>query len=217
MAVNLKQLPKTGSYKIMSIDPSGSHMAYTIGIVDTSSKSLNITHSGMIWTKASFNRGQRLRYMQACLNYIIDSYNIDHTITEAYFSNPKLLTGATAIIPVINCFIDMACSKFNKEFMELGPTSWRSILGIKKILVNGKSDYKKPTLDYVVKQLGSLPATLPSNLDMRERQFPHDASDSLAIALAIAKYNDITKVSLDKGCFRPVDLLSKLGELSKEL
>lgn len=216
MALQLAKIAEFGIHNLLVLDPSSSHLAYVYITLDLDNKKANITKAGMVWSKASYNKAQRYIYMQAALEHL-SSQSISFTISEQYFSNPKMLSGSVAVIPTINALALMAAYKNKAQYVELGASSWRGILGIKAIKTDKGRDYKKPTLDRVVSLIGSLPATIASNLDMRERQLPHDLSDALAIALAISKYHDVTQITVDKDCFRPVDLLEALSKLSKEI
>lgn len=216
MAIQLPKLAESGIHNLLVLDPSSSHLAYVFITLNLDNKSANISNVGMVWTKASFNKAQRYIYMQAALEYLA-SNNIKHLYTEAYFSNPKLLTGSVAVIPTINSMALMASYKKQATYEEIGASTWRGLLQIKPITINSKRDYKVPTANKVISLIGQLPETIPSNLDMRERQLPHDLSDALAIALAICKHHGIDQIKLDEGCFRPVFLLEGLAKLSKEI
>lgn len=220
MAINLPKLFDKGKHNILCIDPSGSHMAYVVAELDLDNGIFTILNAGMIWTKASYERAARLSYMQAAIATMIShpphtEHVIDAVVTESFFSNPKQLTGGTAIVPTINAFIEMAADDAGAKFQEVGATTWRSILGIKATKDDkGKRDYKEPA-KRVVELYTKLPEQIPSNIDMRPRNLPHDLTDALCIALAIAKYHNIAKVAFDTAWHYPHGYLLRFMQLTK--
>ena len=219
MAINLPKLFDNGKHNILCIDPSGSHMAYAICELDLVDGNFTILNAGMIWTKASYSRPERLSYMQAALNVMINNppykeHAVDAVVTESFFSNPKQLTGGTAIVPTINAFIEMAADDAGIKFQEIGATTWRSIIGVKADKSSGKRDYKEPAKRYV-ELFTKLPETVPSNLDMRPRKLPHDLTDVLAIALSIAKYHNCARISFDQAWAMPHGYLLRFMQITK--
>lgn len=191
---------------ILAIDPSGEHLAYTFISVDLNANKAVITDSGMIWTKGTFTRGQRFEYMLKSLEWLMtkSSYTPTKIITEQFFINPRLRMGV-AVIPIINGFIEMLCSKHSIEYNELPPPSWRKELNIKPVYdAKGKRDYKTPTKQVVENTIKSLPATVLSNVTLKERATPHDLTDSLAIGIAFCYKNNIKSISLNNNAFSAI-------------
>jgi hypothetical protein len=174
---------------------------------------------GMVWVPASFSKGKKYRYMLAAINLLAagDEDAVPSAIvTEAFFANPKQMMGS-AVVPTINSFANMAADALKLEFHEMGPTTWRGILGIKAIKTeDGKRDYKTPTADYVRKFI-TLPEEIPSNINRKLRKMPNDITDVLALALALVKHHGIEKVSQSNTTFHPFSWLEKLEKLSKEI
>jgi len=71
MAVNLEKVFTSGKKKILAIDPSGSHLAYVIAELDLSTREIFIICAGMLWAPASYDKPERLRYMQSCIDSLI--------------------------------------------------------------------------------------------------------------------------------------------------
>jgi Holliday junction resolvasome RuvABC endonuclease subunit len=216
MAIKLSKIADIGHYNILFIDPSGSHLAYVYTMLDIDNKELLISKVGMVWTKGTYTRAERLRYMQSAINILIQECDI--VFTETFFSNPGLLSSSTAIVPTVNCFIEMAASEHSKRFEELGASTWRSILGIKAIQNNGKRDYKVPTASKVAELLKKpLPSAILSNITLKERDVPNDVTDALAIALAISKYHEVTQIKLADIAFNDILLINKLNALMEDI
>lgn len=202
------------SKNILCIDPSASHLAYVISEIQ--GDELYIKAVGMLWTKASWNRGQRFLYMDNALDYLIEGtrteYITDSVMTEAYFVNFKHKSGV-AVIPIINGFIEKNCSKYNVKYNELSASSWRGILGIKK----KDGDFKAPTRHKVEEYIGTLPPEITSPITMKKRAIPHDLTDALGIAIAHAKQQGINKVVLANSVFYPFTIIEKLNNLAEEI
>ena len=220
MAINLEKLFTSGKHTILAIDPSGSHLAYVIASLDLEAKEIFIIAAGMLWTPASYDKGERLRYMQSCIDSLITNppysqYILEAVISEAYFSNPRLLTSAGSIIPTVNNFLQMATSEAGVKYQELGPSTWRSILQMKSVKDHaGKRDWKTPAIDYV-ERYKTMPEKLRSNVDGRMRNTPHDLTDALCIALAVAKYHGCDKVDFSNIWDYPLALLTRFAQIAK--
>lgn len=219
MTPNFPVLGTSGKFPILVTDPSASHLAWCLCILDISKGECYIAHAGQLWTKDKWSRGQRYDYMFRCLEALSQGdkeVTPSVAVTEAFFMNPKLLFSA-AVIPTVNAFIEIACSRIKAKYLEFSPTSWRGIVGIKGVKdAKGKKDYKVPTADYV-KKFMKLPDTVPSNINRKERQMPHDVTDVLAMALAIAKFHSCDKIIQSNTCFMPVKWLEKFAKLSEEV
>lgn len=197
------------------LDPSGSHLAFAYVEIDHSTQSATIFESGMLWTKAKWSRGHRFQYMYSSLKYLIESCNKIPTYvqTEQFFFNPKLRSG-TAVVPIINSYAEMICSRNNRAiYSEVPPPTWRATLGIKHILdSNGKRDYKTPTKDKVESIIGKLPNEIKSNITLKMRDLPTDIADVLAIAIAHLKKQGIHTIKRATSCF---DINNTIEELNK--
>lgn len=207
-----------GKHGFLLIDPSASHLAYCLSELDLDKKELYISAVGMLWTKDSWTKAKRYRYMLDAAMILLDGNGevLPHVlVTESFFMNPKLPMGS-AVVPTINALLNMAAEESEVIYQELGPSAWRGILGIKAISIAGKRDYKVPTANLVKKSV-KLPETIPSNVNRKERQLPHDVTDVLAIALAVAKHHGITKISTANTAFYPVDLIEKLNKLAEKV
>lgn len=219
MSVNLAKLFTKGRHRILAIDPSGSHLAYVIAVVDIDNKICEVLKAGMVWTPASYTKDERLRYMQSCIDSIINNppfheYIIQAVFTEAYFANPRMMTSSASIIPTVNNFLQMAAGEAKIPYLEAGPTSWRSILGIKGVKVNGKTDYKDPAKKYV-ERYAVLPAQIRSNVDGRLRNTPNDLTDALCIALAFAKHHGCVTVEFRHLWDFPLGHLNRFAQIAK--
>lgn len=220
MAVNLDKLFTKGKHNILAIDPSGSHLAYVIATLDMDIGELFIVAAGMLWTPASFDKGERLRYMQSCIDSLINNppyaqYIIDAVVTEQYFVSPSMMTGAASVIPTVNSFLQMSASESGIIYQEFGATTWRSILGIKATKdAAGKRDYKAPAKAYVELHK-AMPEKIRSNVDGRPRNTPHDLTDALCIAMAVAKYHGCDKVDFSNIWDFPLTLLNRFAQIAK--
>lgn len=219
MSINLPKLFESGKHNILAVDPSGSHLSYVLAEMDLDKESIQIVKAGMLWTPASYDKGQRLRYMQAAIDVLICTppyaqYIVDAVVSETFFTNPKLITGAASIIPTINNLMLMAASQEDIKYQELGPTTWRSILGIKGIKVDGRFDYKEPAKRYV-EQYEKMPETIRSNVDGRMRKTPHDLTDALCIGLAVGKYHGCNNVSFLHTWDFPYGHLNRFAQIAK--
>lgn len=207
-----------GKHGFLFIDPSSSHLAYCLAILDFKQKEVYIVATGMLWTKDSWTKAKRYRYMLDAASLLIEGTKevFPHVlVTESFFMNPKLPMGA-AVVPTINALLNMASEEKDVLYYEMGPSAWRGILGIKPATIAGKRDYKVPTANLVKKSI-KLPETIPSNINKKERLLPHDITDVLAIALAVAKHHGITKIVTSNTMFYPIDLLDKLSKLAEKV
>jgi len=213
---------KEGQPKALIIDPSASHLAYAIVTFDFIKKDLHIDACGMLWTKDDWSRGKRYRYMYKAIQTLA-SGNVDGVpnaiFTEGFFVNPKMMFGSS-VIPTINSLAEMAADDLKIPFFEMGPSTWRGILGIKPAItmVNGKRtrDYKVPTADFV-STLIKLPEKIPSNINRNMRLVPNDVTDVLAIAIALGRHHGLQKVSQSNTAFHPLLWIEKLEQLAKEI
>jgi Holliday junction resolvasome RuvABC endonuclease subunit len=210
MSLNIPSFFEKGKNTILFIDPSASHLAYCMADLDLDAKKMDIIATGMLWTKGTWQRGKRYKYMQNCINLLFTGYvNIlpKAVVTEGFFINPKQMFGAS-VIPTVNAFIEMAADTNKAKYLEIGPPSWRSILGIKaQKTAENKRDYKTPTANLVKHRLGEIPSKMPSNLDKKERKTPNDVTDVLAIALAYAQSQGVNKVRTCGNYTMPTELL----------
>lgn len=207
-----------GKHGFLLIDPSSSHLGWSLVQLDLDKKELYISAAGMLWTSDSWTRPTSFKYMWEAVKILLDGDGeiIPHVIvTESFFMNPKLPMGS-AVVPTINALISMAAEEVDVHYQEMGPSTWRGILGIKALTINGKRDYKKPTADLVKKHI-SLPETIQSNINRKERMLPHDVTDVLAIAIAVAKHHGISKIITGNSAFLPFTILEKLNKLAKEI
>jgi len=207
-----------GKHGFLLIDPSSSHMAWSLVTLDLDSKELYISAVGMLWTSDSWSKAKRYKYMWDAVKILLNG-NEETTphvvVTESFFMNPKLPMGS-AVVPTINALISIAAEDLEVHYQEIGPSTWRGILGIKATKIAGKRDYKKPTADLVKKSV-SVPETIQSNINRKDRLMPHDITDVLAIALAVAKHHGITKVITGNTAFYPIDMVEKLNKLSEKV
>lgn len=172
--------------KIMVVDPSGSHLAYTICEINPITNKLVILDVGMIWTTDKWSLGQRFTYVFNCLELLARESDIDHIFTEAYFSSPNFRSG-THIIPTINHIMQMIAYQSDKDitYEEISPSAWRKPLAIKADIKEGKKDFKTPTKRKVEEVLGKLPEEIVSNITGNNRSLPTDVPDALAISIYI--------------------------------
>jgi len=219
MAVNLPILFSKGEHNILAIDPSGSHLAYVIASMNVDTGTMQILKAGMLWAPASFDKPERLRYMQSCIDSLIlnppySNYIINAVVTEQFFVNPKLITGGGSIVPTVNNFLQMASSEFRIPYQEFGATTWRSILSIKGIKVDGKTDFKEPAKRFV-ERYTKLPTQIRSNVDGRMRNMPNDLTDALCIAMAVAKHHGCDKIEFWHLWDYPVVYLQRFAQIAK--
>lgn len=219
MSNNFPVLFDSGNHKLLFLDPSASHMAYTIMEFDFDKKEMYLVSAGMIWTKDSWAKGKKYRYMYGALKLLASKGaegKLEVLVTESFFANPKQMHGS-AVVPTINALANMACDYYGLRFEEMGPSGWRKILGIKPGKdTKGKRDYKTPTADYVKKYI-KLPAEITSNITNKSRSLPHDVTDVLAIALAVGKHHGLTKVITGNVAFTPFTLTQDLLKLTEEI
>lgn len=203
---------KLSSGYILVIDPSSEHLGYTVSKLDNNH--LVIEDIGVLWTKSAWDRGERFTYMaNAIQSFINDPRGIVECVSEAFFSNPKMMMGSS-VIPIINGIIEMEIFKSGKPitYQEVPPTVWRKTLSIKPAMVNGKRDYKTPTKDKVEELLVfKFPDNIISNITGKDRQLPTDVPDVVAITLAAAIDSGANKLEISN------DLVyNRLGTLIKE-
>ena len=184
---------------IITIDPSGEHLAYAVVHMDQVNSTAKYIDVGIIWTHTSWTKGHRFDYMQKCLKHLVLEYKPVGIWSEAYFVNPKMRTGMS-IIPTINHIIQMVMYQLDNEttFGEISPTSWRGGLQIKPDYINGKRDYKGPTKVAVEKLLGKpFPSEVLSNITGKLRSLPTDIPDALAISIYVIKEHGIKVLDFD--------------------
>lgn len=207
-----------GKHGFLFIDPSASHLGWCLALLDLDAKQMYVAATGMLWTKAEWTKAQRYRYMQQSAAILLDGTLevMPHVIiTESFFMNPKLPMGS-AIVPTINALLDMVAEEKGVIYQELGPSAWRGILGIKAATIKGKRDYKVPTAEAVKKHI-NCPEQIPSNINRKPRLLPHDITDVLAIAIAVAKHHGVTDIVQSNTLFSPLDVIVKLEELARKI
>lgn len=207
---------------ILVIDPSASHLAYCYIDLDFKTKEAHFQSTGMLWTKGTWNRGQRFLYMNRCFDVMLNGIpsHIPNTIvSEQYFVNPKMLSGGTAVIPVINGLLEMKAAELGDvQYTETPPPSWRSQLGIKFLKDSkGKRDYKTPTVNAVEANGIKIPDAVISNITLKARETPYDISDCLAIGLAVCKANGFSNITVSNTLFHPKMLTDEFNRVSKEI
>lgn len=187
--------------RIIVLDPSTSHLAYVYLDLDEKTETATIARAGMLWTKDSWGMGQKLEYMHNALDALIEE-DLEEYHTEAYFVHFSRPTGISAIPTINNMFKMLIFRKTGKELLkEISPTSWRKTLAIKPDVVAGKKDFKAPTRRKVEQMVGKIPDEVTSNITGKLRATPHDITDAMAIALAIAKEKQYTKFKLNAEVF----------------
>lgn len=199
---------------ILFIDPSAQHLAYCFVDFDFKNMEAFISGCGMIWTKASWTKGQRFHYMNNCFNLLmkgLPGFIPNMAVTEQFFMNPKLRSGV-AVVPSVNALLEMNCSIHNIDYGEIPPPSWRSELNIKAIKLNGKRDYKQPTKEVVENFIGSLPEEIKSNVTLKPRSTPSDISDVLAISLAHIQNMGFKKIDKSNILFIPYNIIEALNK-----
>lgn len=222
-----KGLPKLGSAKkLLVIDPSSSHLGYVL--VDLDNGVAAIESAGMIFTSGTWTKGQRFLYMDQCLKELLQGRSgsiPEVAVTEQFFMNPKLVSGV-AVVPVVNGLIEKNCAEQGLvPYFEVPPPTWRAKLGVKadyvmenvKGVLKKKRDYKTPTIRIVENHLGKLPATIKSNITLKERDTPHDLADALAIALATVMDNGYNKFEVLNACFFNFTLIDRFNKKAKEM
>jgi Holliday junction resolvasome RuvABC endonuclease subunit len=208
----------SGVHGFLLIDPSAAHLGWALATLDLDKKELFISAIGMLWTKDSWSKGRRYRYMLQAINQLLQGNVtvIPHVVvTESFFMNPKLPMGS-AVVPTINALINMAADENDVLYQEMGPSAWRGILGIKASTITGKRDYKIPTAQLVKKHI-TLPETIQSNINRKDRLLPHDITDVLAIAIAVAKHHGVTKIETSNDAFVPLIILEQLNKLADKI
>ena len=219
MGNNLIQFFNKGKHRITVLDPSSSHLAYAIVLLDLDNKNLFIENCGMVWTLDSWSKGKKYRYMHKVMRLfgigILDQIS-KAFVTEAFFSNPKAMVGAP-VIPTINSFALMAADEMEMDYHEFGASTWRGILGIKAIkAADGSRDYKVPTAN-LVSQFIKVPDQIQSNINRKMRKLPNDITDVLAIAIAVGRHHGINKVDIGNTAFMPFQWLEVFEKLAKEI
>jgi hypothetical protein len=187
--------------RVLTIDPSASHLAYTVSEIDQFSGTHIIEDVGIIWV-GDWEKGQKFSYMRKCITFLIEECNITSICTESFFVSPRLKTGSS-IIPTINNLMHMIIYESGKNitFDEVSPSSWRKVLGIKPVLdAKGKKDFKLPTRQEVEKRLNiTFPDEVVSNITGRPRAFPNDIPDALALTLYVSSEYKIKKLAIKPG------------------
>lgn len=219
MAIQFPIIHSTGAHSFLVLDPSASHLAYALVTMDFNKATLFIENVGMVWTKDSWSRGKRYRYMFKSIE-VLASGNKDAVpgalLTEGFFVNPKMMFGSS-VIPTINSLIEMTADEKGLGYYELGPSTWRGILGIKPTKNEaGKRDYKVPTAN-LVDQFVKVPSEIPSNINRKMRKLPNDVTDVLAIAIALGRHHGLNKVSQSNVAFLPFHWLEALSKLAEEI
>jgi Holliday junction resolvasome RuvABC endonuclease subunit len=221
----LRKIKKTSSAPEVKqiglfLDPSGSHLSFTYAELNSTTNKMTILEAGLVWTKGTWNRGQRFDYMYKCLDLLINTHRIvpNFIVTESFFMNPKLRTG-TVVIPIINGLIEMIVSRDARtSYLEVPPPVWRATLGVKPIKDSkGKRNYKLPTKAIIEGLIGKLPEEIKSNITLKPRATPSDLADSLAIALAHGKRNGMTSFEVERCTFNPFTITDSLNKIANSL
>lgn len=190
--------------RLLVIDPSANHLAYVIVNNQT------IESCGMIWTKDSWIKGKRFSYMAKAIQLLLTEFKVNHVFTEAFFVNPKQMLGS-AVIPVINGLIELTSYEHKASYQEITPPSWRAILQIKAFKDDkGKKDYKTPVRNKVIEVLGPIPDKVISNITGKDRDLPHDLTDSLGITLAILNSMNYNNIKLAENSFNNLVINNQL-------
>lgn len=212
MPINFKERTHT---RLLVIDPSSSHLAYSLITLDPITKVANFDYIGQLWTKDTWSRGKKFAYMMKAIQVLIDSStDPSQVFTESFFMNFKQMNGSSTI-PVINGIIELLASINDIQFEEFGPPVWRGVLGIKPVMTNGKKDYKVPTHTKVVQVVGQLPSQITSNITGKPRDLPNDVTDCLAFSIAVCQELGYSKTKLHEKCFNNESLLNKIRNLNE--
>jgi Holliday junction resolvasome RuvABC endonuclease subunit len=219
MVNNFPLIFDSGSKGFLFIDPSASHLAWALATIDLGKKEIYFSAIGMAWTSDKWSKGKRFKYMQKVIEILMqgDGEVIPNAVvTEAFFVNPRMMVGS-AVIPTVNAFIQMSADTHDVRYLEIGPSSWRGILGVKAVKdAKGKKDYKAPAAQEVSKFL-KVPEEIQSNINSKMRQTPHDVTDVLALALAVAKHHGVLTVSSGNTAFSPFITIEKLKKESEKI
>jgi len=216
----MQELPKLKDGDVyLAIDPSSAHLAYVLAECDKGGE-LHIHSAGVIWVKDSWAKGKKLIYMSYALHYLVNRMlPISKLVfSEQFFANPRMLSSSSSVIPTVNNLLEMSCTWPETVPLHLvPPPTWRRILGIKAIQTAKGKDYKQPTADYVKSKM-TVPDEVQSNITGKLRATPHDVTDALAIALAIAKENGYDKaVTVGNAAFLNFSFLDYLNRFEKKV
>lgn len=189
------------------MDISSNCTGFVVGTIDKQKKTLTIHRAGVLWFKDDWAHGQKYRYLQ---QFLVDvayiHYKVNYVVAEKYFCNPNGGMGTAVVSEAVGA-IKAACFEVepNLDFYDIGPPSWRSILGIKKDKTKtGSPAWKDPTKTRVEEILGqALPEKCISNINGKERKTPSDLADALGIALAWAMHeaNGVKTVVIEPNAF----------------
>jgi Holliday junction resolvasome RuvABC endonuclease subunit len=219
----LDQVPETSmgdSYRLF-LDLSSTCSGYSVAKME--GRKCTIVRAGAMWFPSDCANGQKYYQMQQAVSEFYTVNAVTDIIYESYHVNPNQV-GNSLVVPEMIGAMKAACyDVFGMPIgcEELGPTSWRGILGIQAIKTpkldkQGKPtfkksrsgrmmeaverDYKTPTINYVDKILDNqIPKMLKSNITGKERATPNDLYDSLAICIAWHKKFGCTEFILQPG------------------
>lgn len=203
---------------ILVIDPSASHLAYSLcEVVDNK---FIFNSIGMLWTLDKWKNGQKLFYMYYAFRLLLKkALNLDSVYSESYFVNFKQRMGVS-MIPTVNNLLQMVIFEVKKdiEYAEISASTWRKVLNITPFKFDdGSKDYKVPTKLRVCEILSTdLPEMLISNVTGKERALPHDVTDCMAIALSIGKELKCGEFILSKDAFNNSMLLDELRKVKED-
>jgi hypothetical protein len=177
-----------GDRPVLYLDISSTCTGFVVAQLDNVTKIASITKVGVLWFKDEWEHGQKYKYLR---DFITDAayihYKVNDIVSEKYFCNPNGGMG-TAVVSEATGAVKSACFDVepNLGFYDIGPPSWRSILGIKKDKTyTGSKAWKEPTKVRVEEILGiKLPERVISNINGKERKCPTDLWDALGICLA---------------------------------
>jgi hypothetical protein len=210
------ELAPSANKKLLVIDPSGSHLAFSIVSIDD--KVLTFHYVGMLWTQPSWGIGKRLSYMERAFKFLLNLKNhvVDSMYTEAFFVNKFKMSGIS-VIPTVNNLMQKVIYEEDSRigYKEISPTTWRKVLGIKAVTSDtGGKDYKFPTETYVKNNIKvPLPDEIISNITFNLRARPNDITDVMAISMAIGKTLGCTEFDVTSYCFNYGLFYNSLKEL----
>lgn len=198
------------SYRLF-LDISGNCTGYCVAKIEKGSSqklsdaTCEIVRAGALWFPKEMNTQQKAYYLY---RIICDDFYVVSAITdiiyERYSFNSKQPTGSLVLPFLIGAVMvasqDVPSLPMGVE--EIPPQTWRSQCGIKYVTVDGKRDYKTPTIKYFKKQYGSkIPEKILSNVTGNERQIPNDLYDALGVCEGWHRKLGVTKFKLKNGAF----------------
>lgn len=199
-----------GDSPVLFLDISSTCTGFVVAQFDNFTKVTKINKIGVLWFHNDWAHGQKYKYLR---DFITDvaymHYKVNEIVSEKYFCNPNGGMG-TAVVSEATGAVKSACFDVQPTigFYDIGPSSWRSILNIKKDKsYKGSKAWKEPTKVKVEEILGiKLPEKIISNINGKERTCPTDLWDALGICLAwlTSPENGCTKFEIDPKAFEIV-------------